>query len=232
VGPAAELLIYHNKKLQNVIGKIKDFVQLNDDFSGYFNTTAFPNEFKELFGKSEDYIHKGLVDSFRYTCPNTYNRLIEICTFGGLNINKFIKRHNPAFNYIKELPSNNCRLLFYVLGSGLKGKKFFHMDILPVKDKQFLFAKTSKSEASLMNQLCQDIGSVISEGDLNYSKLPRYIQENIASRCADPARYIFFAGKPSLQIKKNAIYVPFDILIREDAEKLISIMESGQNESK
>ncbi len=231
VGPALELMTYHHKDLERILKEIGQLSPIPETFSNHFGTVLFPEEYKSLFPELDDYIHKGLVDSFKYTTPNTYNRLIECSKNSPGSAKNFVDLHKPKFSYFREVPSNHYKMLAHLLGTSLSEQPFFQIDILNRGEKMQLYASANKSQRELLDTTLDSFERIPSNQDIPYEGLPNVMQKDLQSKLSSPAeKYTYFVGSPTLPLSKDKIYVPFDFLLREDCEDLIKISERGQNE--
>ncbi len=230
VGPALELMVYHYKDLEEILGRIGQLSLLPESFSNHFGTVLFPEEYKALFPELDDYIHQGLVDSFKYTTPNTYNRLIECAKTSPESSEDFVGLHKPEFSYSREVPSNHYKMLAHLLGTSLSEQPFFHIDILNGKDKMRLYANANPSQRELLDITLDSFERIPSNQDVHYERLPKAMQQDLQSKLnSSHERYTYFVGSPTLPLSRDKVYVPFDFLLREDCVDLIEISERGQN---
>lgn len=227
VGPAAELGIYHHGSFEQWLNIIQEIPPMIEDFDSAFATHLFPSEFYAMFPSSDDYIHIGLVDSFRYTTPITFNRLLDAANSRTLNLQTFMRHHTPPYTYVRRLPTSHYRLIAYILGLVLKGKEYFHIDILIDPPRLVLCAHATKGEATLLNDAFSTIERLHGMRELDVTIHPA-IEKDVASKIDAPNTYTFFIGKPALPMRENIVYVPFDFLVRSDAIALIKVMEEGQ----
>lgn len=231
VGPALELMIYHYKSLNEILGRIGEMHPINEDFINHFGTVVFPKEYYSLFPNIDDYIHIGLVNSFKYTTPNTFNRIIKCARSKPESLEDFISSHNPSFNYFATLPIVNYKVLAYILDVSLSEEPFFHLDVFPENTKFSLYANANRSQKYLIQEVCNSIQNISYNKDILFNELPEIIQKDLQGRMSfDPNKFIYFVGRPSLPLSKLKTYVPFDFLIREDCDKLIRIIEEGHIE--
>lgn len=231
VGPAVELLIYHYRTFEETMKRICKFSPVQENFSNIFVTRPFPKEFYDLFPPMQDHVHRGLVKSFRYTVPNTYNRLLECFNRPTLSLSHFIEEHHPRFRVHYKLTTKHNKLVAYFLGSILQGYDSFHIDILPGKEGLAIYANASSSQAKVLEKICEQVEAFKSEKELVFPTLPKGIQRDIEAKCRgkDPSRYVFFIGEPRFPLNKNKVYIPFDFLLRSDCYNLIKVMEEGQH---
>jgi len=233
VGPALELMVYHYGDMETILNKMKKLKPIPESFSDHFGTTLFPEGYKSLFPDLKDYIHNGLVDSFKYTTPNTYNRLIECAHSLPESQEDFVDSHKPSFNYARQISSNHFKMLAHILGTQLSRKPFFHVDILTNNGSLNVYANVEVDERQLLDETVDSFERIPYNRDISYRDLPRTMQENLQRKISsNPQRYTYFVGRPSLPLAREKIYVPFDFLLREDCDDLIKISERGQNEVK
>jgi len=233
VGPALELMIYHHRSMDDVLKKIKELSPLEESFSDHFGTVLFPKGYYDLFPEVDDYIHRGLVDSFKFTTPNTFNRLIECARANPNSSEEFTSSHNPRFNYVRNIPSNHYKMLAHFLGTHLYGEQFFHIDILADGEGMQVYSKTDNTQRELLKESLDSLEEIPYNQDVSYDQLPLVMQEDLRKRLtSDPTKYTYFVGRPTLPLSKDKTYVPFDFLLREDCNDLVEIIEGGQNGSK
>ncbi len=230
VGPAVELLIFYYGNFEALIQKMQKFQKIEETPQTAFGTVNFPEEFYSLFPPSEDYIQQGLVRSFRYTTPNTFNRIVDAIGAQSLDVNQFLIEHNPRFNYQREVGTDSNRLIAYFLGTMIQDSQTCHIDILTGKDSATIYAAAEIAEQKTLDEACNLIDRLQKTRELNLHILPEKIRKDIERKCAgqDPERYTFFIGSPQLPLVPGRIYIPFDFLVRVDAYKLIKVMEAGQ----
>ncbi|MFH1506519.1 MAG: hypothetical protein ABIE94_06055 [archaeon] len=233
VGPAAELAIHYHKSFDRVLEIIKHFPRLYEDFSNLFSTRSFPPDFYLLFPPSDDYVSNGLVGSFRFTTPNTFNRLVEAANAKTLDLDEYVQLHRPAFTYHHQFSLDNPRLVSYFLQSLLRGGDYFHVDLLDNASQIVFLASSDALGQKKLDDLCGTIDALNVSGELNWDNLPTSIRDDIYLKCGqkDTTKYVFFVGSPEFPIDRQRIYVPFDFLVRDDASDLIRVMEEGQNET-
>ncbi len=230
VGPALELMVCHHKDLKRIFKKMGQLSPIPESFSNHFGTVLFPEEYKSLFPELDDYIHRGLIDSFKYTTPNTYNRLIECVKTSPESSEDFVGLHKPEFSYSREVPSNHYKMLAHLLGTSLSEQPFFHIDILSSKNNMRLYANANPSQRELLDTALDSFESIPSNQNISYERLPKAMQQDLQSKLNQaPERYTYFVGSPTLPLSKDKVYVPFDFLLREDCADLIEISERGQN---
>ena len=231
VGPAVELLGYQGLTFEELLERFSDFKGLDENFANAFATIPFPKEFYNLFMKSPDSIHEGLVASFRYTTPNSFNRLIEAAKFGGVDIRDFVERHKPVFNHMQELNTQSNRLAAYVLGTVLKPHPYFHVDHLVCGDIIKVYASASDGERAQLDRAGSLVDTLTTKREFEVDAVPSEIKNDIASKFPEASRYRFFIGHPDFPLIKGKTYIPFDFLVRADYKKLATVMEGGQNDS-
>jgi hypothetical protein len=235
VGPATELFAYHHGDFRKIFDKMRSFSPMEENFGNAFNTTSFPREFYNMFPESEDPIHRGLVESFRYTSPNTFNRLVEAISASTLDKSTFLKNHSPKLNYKRILKTGHSRFVTYFLGTLFKEHEPFHIDLLTEQNGNIaLYASANSSQVRDLDGVADLIEQSKDDREIDIGKMPRMLYEDIASKLMgeDPLKYRFFVGQPNLPIKDDTFYVPFDFLVRSDARKLVKVMEAGQNGAK
>jgi hypothetical protein len=233
VGPALELLTYHYKSLDKILEKIGEIQPVNETFLDHFGTIKFPQQYYDLFPPINDPIHAGLVTSFKFTTPNTYNRLIECAKSRPKSKEDFTKNHNPKFNYSKQVTTDHYKMLAYFLGTQLSGEIFFHLDVLGDKQGLRLYANTNDQQRKLIDGILNSIGKIPYNWDISYDELPKTMQKDLQKKLGvNPRQFTYFVGRPSLPLSNNKTYVPFDFLIRDDCDALIKITSDGQNESR
>ena len=232
VGPAVELLAFHHVSFEEIFNKLKKFVPMDETPANLFNTVRFPKEFYDLFPPSEDSIHRGLIESFRYTSPNAFNRLVEAISASTLNKDSFISNHKPNFNYSRVLNMDNRRLVTYLLGRCLQQEDPMHLDLLTERNGNLcLYASANTRQIKHMDRIVDLIQQSQDSPEINLRRMPKEINDDIISKLngADPFNYVFFIGHPTMPLQKGSTYIPFDFLIRSDAYRLVTIMEAGQN---
>ena len=233
VGPAVELLVFHHGNFEHVLKQMKNLEPVPEDFSYAFLARPFPAEFYNIFPESEDYIHRGLVESFACTMPNTFNRLVESVRAETLDVGEFLQSHKPRFTYKRKLNGKNNRLVNYFLDKLLQDEPYFHVDVLNEGKDMAAYAAASKGQERVLDKVLDVAESVQDDKELDIQAIPRRLREDVASKTGgeDPEKYTFFVGSPGMPLKQGKIYIPFDFLVREDANKLIKVMKNGQDKS-
>ncbi len=225
VGPAVELGIYHHDTFRKWLQYVRACQPIPETPRNAFTTIPFPTSFMSMYPPSKDHIHQGLVKSFRYTMPNTFNRLLEAVSAETLDISRFLERHQPRFNYSRNVVNHN-RLVVFVLGAMLRDEPPLHIDILPAHRCLRIYASVDERRRRTLDRGCDVIDRLATRRDMG--SLPDSIESAIAQICDTSANYEFFVGMPHLPLRSDTVYIPFDFLMRSDAQMLIKVMEDGQ----
>lgn len=233
VGPAMELLIFHYGNLNEILERFGNLPPLEGSFSNHFGTVLFPEEYKALFPDMDDYVHRGLVDSFKYTTPNTYNRLIECAQNLPDSVEDYINSHKPVFNYGRDVPGTHYKMLVHLLGTQLNGRPFFHIEIFNIGGELQVYACLNDSQRKVIDFTLGSFEKIPRNQNISYEELPNPMQQDLQRKVGSAAkRYTYFIGKPSLPLSQRKIYIPFDFLLREDCQDLVKISERGQDETR
>jgi hypothetical protein len=233
VGPALELLTFHYGNLNKILGRFSNLSPLEGSFSDHFGTVLFPEEYKALFPDIDDYIHRGLVDSFKYTTPNTYNRLIECAQNLPDSTEDYINSHQPTFNYRRDIPGSHYKMLAHLLSTQLNEQPFFHTEILNMDGGLQVYACLNDFQRRVLDSALDSFEGIPYNQNISYEELPKPMQQDLQRKVGSVAkRYTYFVGKPSLPLSQGKIYIPFDFLLREDCQDLVNVSERGQNGSR
>lgn len=232
VGPAVELGIHYNSTFNSLIKKFRDFSLLKSDAGTQFESMDFPREYYELFEKSDNYVNQGLVKSFRFTTPNTYNRLIKVSKLNSLNLKDYVRNEN--LNKVSELNTDNERLVSYVLRTNLQNQDYFQIDLLNSNGNIQVWSSGTSAEQKRLMDICNEIDEFCKKKEFGFNELSDSLKKDSSNKLSglDLDKYVFFIGSPKMPLVQNNIYIPVDFLIRPDAEKLIKVMEYGQNATK
>lgn len=225
VGPAVELGLYQHGSFERFKEAISELPVMQSTLKDSFSTMSFPEQFHGLFGKSKDYVHEGIVKSFKYAAPNTFNRLIDVTTNDYASFGEFIDSHPKKLSFSRRLSTDNERFLMYML----------NLLIDPLDDYAVELERTSKglkvhSSADTINAICDEVESLYKKKQIELGNMPQAMRDDVKNKLgqSDISEYLFFVGRPEGQLNRRKVYVPFDFLVRGDAAKLIGIMEEGQ----
>ncbi len=224
VGPAAELAIYHWRKLDTVLDIISSMRRLPEHGADAFRTIPFPEDYFTLFPQRPDYIHTGLVTSFRYTLPNTFNRLIAVASRRISDPRDLLVQHEHPYTHQVALPTHDARLVAFMCASVLTHGAAPHIELLPGDDGLVMYSAGSDDCMATLGDLVRSIAAIPARGELSVDALPTAVKESVARALGDA---VLFRGLPSLPLVRGTIYVPFDILIRADAPQLIDVIREG-----
>ena len=214
VGPAVELAVYHWKTVETILSIISDMSCLPDRGRGAFRTVAFPTAYKKLFPEQNDFIHMGLVNSFRYTLPNTFNRLIEVAKRPCLAAEDFLAFHQPGLPYRTDLPTNDPRAATLYLATLLPDDAPEHMELLRHGSHLSIHATSGEGLPEVKHMLAQ----LPSRGIVPLDLLPACIALQIGGFSDDD---VVFRGLPPTPLDQRKHYIPFDALLRDDAKSIV-----------
>lgn len=220
VGPAAELAIYENRNVNKVLEIISGMQKLQECPASSLRSQLFPKDYYKLFGKPDDYIKVGLINSFRLTTPNVFNRMIRTARLKPESIEEYIRFQNPK-KIFSVSSKTNIRLLNLILLIYTQNANNL-VDI--VQDKKNYFILTSNKDEKLINNAIKDIILIESVRYFDFdnlsSSVKRFIQGLLPN--FDILKYSFFVGVPSGS--PDQIPIPFDFLVRPNAKDLITLM--------
>ncbi|MBA7590300.1 hypothetical protein ES708_32415 [subsurface metagenome] len=225
MGPAIELGIYHHKTFENLLSFYRNIPIIQSDLMyDDFSTQAFPSEFYLIFGKSNDYIHKGLVDSFKYTIPNTLNRIVRISNIAS-NVSDYFNR----LDCIGAFRTTNTRYITYLLKVLLHDEPFFHTELLKKNDSIIILAKCNNTQKLNLLRVVKTINELLNKNEIEYYNLPKALKDDINSKLNDfdIERFVFYQGLPVFPLRNEKKYIPIDFLPRQDASKLTEIICNG-----
>ena len=232
VGPAIELAIYFLDNSEELVKKLKQVRPITSKgISSGFRTITFPEQFYELFGREDNTVYRGLIESFRYTVPNTLNRIVEVAHLGSLELKEFLEGHRPRLNYRRLLKSGNDRLVMHFLATASEETFRQTSDVQLLREgKNVILCASVEGDPSKssLESLCRDIERVSVQGEIAPSHIDRRVRRDIESALMFGRDYVVFVGQPRFPLDRTKTYIPFDILIRSDADKLIRLIEGGQ----
>lgn len=233
VGPAIELAIYFLSNFEELTKKLKQVLPITSErISSGFRTITFPEQFYELFRKEDNPVYRGLIESFRHTVPNTLNRVVEAAHIESLEPKEFLEEHRPRLNYRRLLKTGNDRLVMHFLATASEEtfKQTKDVQLLREGKNVILYASVEgDSSKSSLETFCKNIERVSLQGEIDPSHIDRRVRTDIESALRFGKDYIIFVGQPEFPLDRTKTYIPFDILIRSDANKLIRLIEGGQH---
>ncbi len=216
VGPACELAIAHIGSLDRVLDKLCRL----DPISGAppFSTVPFPDGYRRLFPEPDDHVVKGLVDSFRLTMPNTFNRLIRVAAEPMLDPQEYIDNHPVQFNYRAPL-AGDARFVTFILNELLQPEDVKDVELM-YEGGIVLYASTGDTAA------IKDIVHRISEAPQR-GLVPGGILAENTWQWLEERGITLFLGLPELPMDDGKWYIPLDIIVRSDQGKLVGLMKEG-----
>lgn len=216
VGPAVELAIHHLGSLDAVLETLAAQPRLEASGPRAFQTRPFPEGYRDLFPRPDDPVVEGLIGSFRYTIPNTWDRLVEVARSPTTDPDAFVARQTPRLQQ-RRIPRIDSRLLILFL-TDLPASRQTHIEILPVGSELRLLADDLTGIEPLIDKLVR----LPRRGNIPLELLPDRIGEILGAGDS------VFMGMPTSLHARGDTQVPIDILVRADAVKLVDILRRSQ----
>jgi len=177
----------------------------------------FPDGYKRLFPESEDYVVKGVIGSFRYTMPNTYNRMIRVACKPTTEPLELIENNAESFEFRTSL-LGDFRFVSFMLNGLLCSENAKSVELM---DEGGLVLYATTGNASITDAV-QRIIETPERGIVNTSLLPK-----ITQRWLEEHKISLFRGMPGELTDGDRLFVPLDIVVRNDREKLVELMREG-----
>jgi len=233
VGPAVELGIYHHGTMEGIVAALRRCSPFSIPGPRMFETAPFPQAFHEIFPPVDDYVHKGLLQSFRFTVPNTFDRLLEVIRAQTLSVDRYIRHHVPRFSYRRTILGHNMRMALYVLQHMLPESELLHIDLLSSSSGIDVLASCPQSLLPTIDQCCDLISELQRSGEVCVRSLPSQIRQSIMAQLSAlrGAKARVFIGMPQESLVPDAVYIPLDLLTRTDSDRLVAVLCEVQNET-
>jgi len=215
VGPACELAIANFSTLDRVLECLRILKPITNKHP--FSKVRFPDGYKRLFPESEDYVVKGVIGSFRYTMPNTYNRMIRVACKPTTEPLELIENNAESFEFRTSL-LGDFRFVSFMLNGLLCSENAKSVELM---DEGGLVLYATTGNASITDAV-QRIIETPERGIVNTSLLPK-----ITQRWLEEHKISLFRGMPGELTDGDRLFVPLDIVVRNDREKLVELMREG-----
>lgn len=229
VGPAVELGLYEKGSFDAFKKAISTLSFMESSLKHSFATSSFPEEFYNLFGESHDHIHEGIVKSFKFAAPNTFNRLVDVSKNDFNSYKEFVENKFGNVSFERQLSFDNNRFLLYMLNIMIEENDKYSIEI--ERNKEGIKVYSNVVSNNSIGDVCDSIEALYKEKEFNVNNIPSEMVFDLEKKCPgkELSDYIFFIGSPNSPMSSSKTYIPFDFLVRGDANKLISVMEEGQN---
>jgi len=218
VGPACELAIANLNSLDRVLEKLRCLEPIKG--APPFSTVPFPTGYRMLFPEPDDHVVKGLIDSFRFTMPNTFNRLIRVANRPTLDPQDYTYNHPISFNYRAPI-AGDARFVTFMLNEFLQPEQAQEIELM-YEGGLVLYASTD--DITAIHDVLHRIADAPTRGVIPGSILPKSTRHWL-----DEREISIFRGLPEQPTDDNILYIPLDIIIRSDREKLVDLMRKGMN---
>ncbi len=220
VGPACELAISHLGSLNKILRTLQCLDPIS--WAPPFCMVSFPDVYKRLFPEPNDYVVKGLIDSFRFTIPNTFNRLIRVASEPTLDTKIYIDNHPAQFSYRVPVPGD-ARFVIFMLNELLQPQYLRDIELM---DEGGLVLYATESNARVIEEIAYTISKIPTRGTIRGDMLP-----DNTRKWLDDRRIVTFRGLPETPLSDARLYVPFDIVARKDREGLVKLIKKELHET-